>query len=155
MQIDFSGIIQQVADATGKELQPDDIWDRFQQEYLVQGGPVEFIDYSTLPSVNPPGMRDLVSRVRVNGIDHTITGTGNGPIDAFVAALGKDCGIRVSVHDFHEHAIARGSDAAAVAYVSVQQPGQAPVWGVGLHSNIVAASLYAVVSAVNRLKRAV
>ncbi len=67
LQIEFSGIIQRVADATGKELAPEDIWSEFEREYLKTPGPLEFVDYSTVPSCNPPGSRDITARVRLNG----------------------------------------------------------------------------------------
>ncbi len=153
LQIEFSGIIQRVADATGKELAPEDIWSEFEREYLKTPGPLEFVDYSTVPSCNPPGSRDITARVRLNGELRTISGNGNGPIDAFVAALARECGIHVAVHDYHEHAISGGSKSSAVAYVSLQIPGHPPLYGVAMHGNIVVASLGAVVSAVNRLQR--
>ena len=153
LQIEFSGVVQRLADASGKELSPDDIWDAFQSEYLSGKGPLEFIDYATVPSNSPPGSRDITARIRLNGDERTICGNGNGPIDAFVAALARDCGIVVAVNDYHEHAVSGGSKASAVAYVSLQVPGRPAMYGAAMHHNISAASLAAVVSAVNRLQR--
>ena len=153
LQIEFSGIIQRVADASGKELAPEDIWAEFEREYLATPGLLEFIDYATVPSSNPPGSRDITARIRMGGEERTIAGNGNGPIDAFVNALARDCGITVAVHDYHEHAVSSGSRSSAAAYVSLQMPGRPPMYGVAMHSNISAASLAAVVSAVNRLHR--
>jgi 2-isopropylmalate synthase len=67
-----------------------------------------------------------------------------------VDALRRDAGIRVAVLDYHEHAIGGGADASAVAYVEARVGSGKPRWGVGIHGNIVTASLRAVVSAVNR-----
>ncbi|HEV2954356.1 MAG TPA: alpha-isopropylmalate synthase regulatory domain-containing protein, partial [Candidatus Dormibacteraeota bacterium] len=83
----------------------------------------------------------------------TIKGSGNGPIAAFVDALAADCGIRLKVVDYKEHAVASGSDAQAAAYVEAISEDGRVAWGVGLHPNILAASLGAVVSAVNRLQQ--
>jgi 2-isopropylmalate synthase len=55
------------------------------------------------------------------------------------------------VVDYVEHAVGAGSDAMAVAYIEAAGEHGAAVWGVGLHSNILTASLRAVVSAANRL----
>jgi 2-isopropylmalate synthase len=85
---------------------------------------------------------------------HTVTGEGNGPISAFVHGLGKDLGIEIDVHDYAEHSISAGSDAQAVAYVEAQAPDGTVRWGVGIDESILAASLKAVISAVNRLRAA-
>jgi 2-isopropylmalate synthase len=80
-----------------------------------------------------------------------ISGSGNGPIDAFVAALGGR-GMPARVLDYHEHALGSGADARAAAYLEVEV-GDVVMWGVGIDPNIVTASLRAVVSAVNRAMR--
>jgi 2-isopropylmalate synthase len=73
-------------------------------------------------------------------------GVGNGPIDAFVAALGLD----IRVMDYHEHAIGAGANAQAASYVEVRVGDGATTFGVGVDANIVTASFKAVISAVNR-----
>jgi len=78
-----------------------------------------------------------------------VTGTGNGPIAALVDAFERHYGISVRIRDYHEHAMAASADATAAAYVEADVDDDA-VWGVGLHSSIVTASLRAVVNAVNR-----
>jgi 2-isopropylmalate synthase len=91
--------------------------------------------------------------VTVNGEHRTVVGQGNGPIDAFVAALQADLGIDIDVVDYSEHAVGTGSDAAAVAYVETQSGDGTVMWGVGRHESILTASLRAIVSAVNRRRR--
>jgi 2-isopropylmalate synthase len=150
LQIEFSGVIQRVADATGKELDPATLWACFESEYLAPKEPVEVVDQTILPCRTPAGAVEISARVRIKGTMRTITGIGNGPIDAFVTALAKDCDIAVTVDDYHEHAVNRGSDALAAAYISVRVPGRPSLFGVGVHPNIVSASLAAVASAVNR-----
>ena len=78
-----------------------------------------------------------------------MTGVGNGPIAALVDAFDKQFGIQIKIRDFHEHAMAASADASAAAYVEADVD-EDPVWGVGVHSSIVTASLRAVVNAVNR-----
>jgi 2-isopropylmalate synthase len=88
----------------------------------------------------------------VDGQPQRVTGEGNGPIAAFVNALKQDLDIEIDVHDYAEHAVAAGSNALAMAYVEVQAANGAVRWGVGSDESILAASLRAVISAVNRLR---
>ncbi len=103
----------------------------------------------------------LAVEVRVDGESRTLEGTGNGPISAFCDALGT-AGIGVRVLDYSEHALSSGSDAKAAAYLECEvtapgadgTDGAAVAWGVGIDANTVTASLKAVLSAVNRARRA-
>ncbi|MBI1208907.1 MAG: 2-isopropylmalate synthase [Azospirillum sp.] len=150
LQIEFSAVIQKVADQTGKELTPQDLWQHFREEYLTSVTPFEFVEHQSFPSRQVQGGREITATVKVNGELRDITGVGNGPIDAFVHALQRECGVEATVLDYHEHAVSGGSNAAACAYVSVKPGKGPPLYGVGVHGNIVTASLRAVVSAVNR-----
>jgi 2-isopropylmalate synthase len=85
------------------------------------------------------------------GTEVVVEGTGNGPIAAFIDAL-STLGVDVRVLDYAEHALSAGGDAKAAAYVECAV-GDRVLWGVGLHSSIVKASLTAVLSAVNRAER--
>ena len=84
------------------------------------------------------------------GAEVTISGSGTGPIDGFVDALSRHIGIEMSVLDYSEHSMQRGSNAAAISYLEMEHPG-GRLFGVGINTNIVAASLEAVVSAANRI----
>ena len=89
----------------------------------------------------------------VDGQHVTITGTGNGPIDAFVTAINDSLGTDIDVVDYAEHAIGAGKDASAVAYVE-SRTGEGQVrWGIGVDPNILTASFHAVVSTVLRQRR--
>ena len=79
-----------------------------------------------------------------------MTGSGTGPVDGFVDALSRHVGVPLSVLDYSEHSLQRGSNAAAVCYMEVEHPGDR-IFGAGMNTNIVAASLEAVVSATNRI----
>ncbi len=92
----------------------------------------------------------MLATVEEAGRGIEITGRGNGPIDAFVDALGRHAGMALRVVDYHEHAVGEGANAEAVAYLELAA-GKARLFGVGRHRNITAASLSAVVSGVNRL----
>lgn len=94
--------------------------------------------------------RTSSTRIFVDGEAHELTGSGNGPIAAFVEAInGLASDYDVRVLDYNEHALSSGGDAIAAAYVECAVRGEI-LWGVGLDANIVTASLKAVISAVNR-----
>ncbi|HUM90914.1 MAG TPA: 2-isopropylmalate synthase [Candidatus Competibacter sp.] len=154
LQVEFSRRVQAIADATGKELTSADIWVAFQTEYLQTVEPYHFVEHRTIPDSHASGVRKLTATVRERGRERLISGKGNGPIDAFTDALNRHCGLDVRVVDYHEHAIGAGAGANAVSYVEVRMDGDpVSLFGVGIDSNIVTASLNAVVSAVNRALR--
>jgi 2-isopropylmalate synthase len=95
----------------------------------------------------------VVAQLLIDGQHETVKGEGNGPIDAFVAALREQLGVVLEVTDYSEHALTAGTDASAVAYVEVESPEGERCWGVGMDSSILDASLGAVVSAANRVRR--
>src|SRR5690606_14852341 len=82
LQIEFSQVIQRIADETGKELQPGDIWKSFEQEYLAEDAPLAFVEHRTVPDAHASELRRLTAVIRENGTERTIEGRGNGPIDA-------------------------------------------------------------------------
>ena len=151
LQVEFSKRVQEVADRTGKELTSADIWSLFEATYLGRDG-IALADYSLLPEPRAPERRRIVATVLVDGIERTIEGVGNGPIDAFVDALKGECGIELTVGDYREHALGAGADAQATAYVEIRNDREATLWGVGIDGNIVTASLKAVASAATRAR---
>jgi 2-isopropylmalate synthase len=148
LQIEFMQVIQQITDASGKEITPEEIWTAFQWTYLNPETPLELVEHQTGDHGDGTALQAVIS---LDGEERAISGRGNGPIAAFVDALAKDCGIRLRVLDFVEHAVASGSDATAVAYVEAADEKGTVAWGVGMDANILTASLRAVVSAVTRL----
>ena len=152
LQIEFSRLVQAVADRTGKELTGADLWSLFQTTYLRRDG-IALVDYTLLPE-RRGGERRIAATVTVDGEERRIEGVGNGPIAAFVDALKEGCGIALGVADYHEDAVGAGADAQAAAYVQIESPGNGPLFGVGMDSDIVTASLKAVASAATRLRRA-
>ncbi len=150
LQVEFSRRVQEVTDASGKEITATGLWDLFRAEYLEDGGRLQVLEHWTVPD-RSAGRRRLTATVMLDGEERTINGLGNGPIDAFVNALEADCGISLRVADYHEHAIGHGADASAAAYVEASGADGETLFGVGMHPNIVMASLRAVASAANRL----
>ena len=149
LQVEFSQVVQRITDTTGKEITSEAIWNSFQDEYL-SAREIAFVDHKTWPSTG--GERSIEAHVRVNGEQRVIRGEGTGPIDAFVDALRRECGIAIEVRDYREHAITQGADARAAAYVETRIGGKT-LFGVGLDANIVVASLRAVASAADRATR--
>ena len=131
-----------------------DIWGLFQDTYLGRGG-IRLIDYSLLPEPRA-GERRIVATVEVDGAERRIEGVGNGPIAAFVDALRGDCGISLTVLDYHENAVGAGADAQAAAYIQISSSeaggAERALHGVGMDSDIVTASLKAVASAASRVR---
>ena len=154
LQIEFMKVIQGITDTTGKEITPEEIWRAFEITYLGPKAALELVetDTSDHAGTGSDGTK-LQAVIRTDGEQRTIVGTGNGPIAALTDALARECGITVQVVDYVEHAVGAGSDAMAVAYIEAAGDHGAAVWGVGLHSNILTASLRAVVSAANRLPK--
>jgi len=145
LQVEFSGAVQRHADAKGGEITPHDLWELFSAEYLKLKKPILYAGHH------------LIERARGQGISLTVgvdkktfglSGKGNGPIDAAVNALG----LPISLHSYEERAVSQGSDSKAVAFVEASMEAvKGMTFGVGIHENIVTASIKAVVSAVNRL----
>jgi 2-isopropylmalate synthase len=151
LQIEFSQAIQQITDGEGGEVSPKEMWDVFAEEYLAPLHPLERIRQKVVASEVDGGTDTIEAVVKVDGVEHEIVGAGNGPLAAFVDALGA-IGIDVSVLDYSEHALSAGEQAQAAAYVEASIDGKT-VWGVGIATSITTASLRAVVSAVNRASR--
>ena len=149
LQIEFSRIVQQVTDSEGGEITPKAMWDVFSGTYLDPVRPLERIRQTVVAAETDGGLDQITAVVAVDGAEREISGQGNGPLAAFVDALGT-VGFDVRVLDYSEHAMSGGEDAAAAAYVECAV-GERVVWGVGLATSITTASLRAVVSAVNRV----
>jgi 2-isopropylmalate synthase len=160
LQIEFSRVVQQHTDDAGGEMSPDSIWAAFRSEYLDRDIPLRL---NSVHTSSAAGEKDALEvNVYVDGELRTLSGLGNGPIAAFVNALGELADDEVSrgsalfenrndirVLDYQEHALSSGGDALAAAYVECAV-GDQILWGVGVDANIVTASLKAVISAVNR-----
>jgi 2-isopropylmalate synthase len=144
-QIEFSKVIQHLAESEGGEVTPAQIWACFAEEYL-RPGPLEIVGHR---STEEGGMGEVLeATLTLGGEKHVVTGRGTGPIDSFVDALAL-IGADLRVLDYHEHAVSSGADATAACYIEAAI-GDRVLWGVGIHPSIVTASLRAVVSAVNR-----
>jgi 2-isopropylmalate synthase len=150
LQVEFSQAIQAITDAEGRELPSKRIHEEFLKQYVDQpDGRLKFVEHRTFPT-QLRGQRIVEAIVIDGGKEVTISGTGTGPIDGFVDALSRHVGIPFSILDYSEHSMQRGSNAAAISYMEVEHP-DGRIFGAGINTNISAASLEAVVSAVNRI----
>jgi len=148
LQIEFSQVVQGVMDDTGKEQSAADIWGIFEREYGIHEVSVAHPVITT----REQGVVSLEADVSAGGRQMSVKGAGSGPIDAFVAALHAH-GHGVRVLDYHEHAIGSGADARAVAYLELRIDDTTSLFGVGIDSDIVSASMKAILSGVVRAKR--
>ena len=138
LQIEFSKVVQDWTDSSGKEATSAEIWRLFSETYLAE----TIAEYRTIPD----GRGRRLEAKLANG--QAIEGHGSGPVEAFVDALRRAGLADIEVLDYREHAVGSGADANAAAYVEVKRRGDGERhWGVGLDKNIVNASLKAVASA--------
>jgi 2-isopropylmalate synthase len=150
LQIEFSRIIQRISDSTGGEVTSPEIWAAFKAGYIDQRSPFAHRDHRDDSSDDSDRLTATVSE---DGVDHVISGVGNGPIEAFIDGFRREFGVNVRIVDYEEHAIGSGAHASAVCFVEALVGDAGSVFGVGMHGNIVTASLNAIVSAVNRAMR--
>ena len=159
LQIEFGQVIQRIADDSGKELQPADIWQAFQREYLDGNGRFRFVEHRTAPNVNASDVRRLAAVIEDGGRSRAIEGVGQRPHRRLCRRpRARTYGLDIRLADYSEHAITGttsevGAAASAAAYVELRLDGAKPLFGVGISPNIVTASLQAVTSAVNRALR--
>jgi len=149
LQIEFSRVIQAHTDTEGGEVTAAQMWAIFSAEYLAEG-PLGLLDHQSSSVVE--SKHALTAEISVDGQPQQVDGVGNGPISAFCDALAT-VGIEARVLDYTEHALTQGTDAQAAAYVECEIAGQV-FWGVGIDTNTASASMRAVLSAVNRSRRA-
>ena len=150
LQVDFSNTIQKVTEDTGTEITSYEIHRRFMADYVQPVNPqIEILGHRATSDTLDSGLTTIEAKLIVDGTEQMVFGEGNGPIDAFVAAL-NDAGLfNGKIVDYTEHTLGLGSDATAVAYVAIDTGARNLVWGVGQHESIVSASLRAIISAVN------
>lgn len=153
LQVDFSKRIQKVTEDSGTEITSYEIQRRFMAEYVEPAQPtIELLGHRSSSDTLTGEGTSLEAKLLIDGEEQMLVGEGNGPIDAFVSALNEAGLFAGKISDYSEHTMGTGSDASAVAYVEVDTGARDTVWGVGIHSSIVSASLRAVTSAVNAIR---
>ncbi len=154
LQVEFAGVVQTHTDSHGGEMAAADIWQLFSTTYLDAFRPVRYVEHHLFEHGNAQGIR---LHVEIDGKPHLFTGEGNGPIDAAVHAF-QSAGFNINVRSYEQrsmNASVDGADANASAFIEVSHAGSSNLrefYGVGIDSNIVTASIKALVSGINRME---
>ncbi len=150
MQANFSGTVQELSDSTGRELTSADIWEAFEQRYHLKGeGRFRLIDFQESQSQKAQDERIFAGKIRIDGVEQSVSGRGNGLISSLANALEEALGGPLDIIDYSEHAIGLGTDARAAAYVECRV-GDGPIlFGVGISRDVATASVRAILSAAN------
>lgn len=154
MHVEMGASINEVADDLGRELTPVEIYEVFNREYLSTTSPLEVISTQFQYINTDPQTLRCNATVKHDKKEEVIEGEGNGPISAFVHAIKEKGLAKLTLTDFHEHAIGSGAETEAVAYIQIEVPGGRRFWGAGVDTNIDLAGTKALVSAFNRSARA-
>lgn len=156
LQVEFSRLVQRHSDSQGGEVDADLLWKIFADAYLpTEAAPGlepwgRFVLGKSSVTSDNEGAR-LQAELFDYGQQSILSASGNGPIDAFVRAL-TEKGFEIRILDYSEHALSRGEDARAAAYIEAEIDGQI-VWGVGIDPSIARASYKAIISGLNRALR--
>jgi 2-isopropylmalate synthase len=155
LQIELARIVQEVTDSSGKELTAADIYTIFYREYLDRGGPHRYLGVRLDDAGGADGSAVGVAvEVESGGVRRRLTGAGGDPVSALADAFGQLRGIALTVLDHQRHATEPGAGAATAAFVELRGDHGAPVHGVGIDADGLAASCKAMVSAINRIAAA-
>ena len=150
LQIDFSRVIQKIADQSGKELEAELIWDTFNKTYIKVEGKYEYLNHEIISKNDKNDQIDEITlSLNIKGKTHTLSGKGNGPIDSFINAISNNLDLNLKVSDYQQNAIASGSDASAAAYIELAIKDRI-LWGIGINQNTVVASFQAIINGLNR-----
>ena len=154
MHKEFANVIQKISEKQG-EVSPDEIMNKFSEEYLNQKEPLHFRKLK-VDDLSDEVESDFDTRVTVtytdHGVEKTFQSIGNGPIDAVKRGIEENLGFAIKILDYNEHALQSGSNSQAAAYIHLLDSETGHVtYGVGVSSNITRASVRAIFSAMNRL----
>lgn len=147
MREDFGYTVKSVSDHQHKELMPEEIRDIFMQTYVNLDAPIKLVENHFEPGEEVTAVVTL----DVDGASQVHRAAGNGSLDAVSNAL-LELANGYSVTTYEEHAISQGSNSQAVAYIGIQKDSDI-VWGAGMHTDIITASINALISAMNRLAK--
>lgn len=149
MREDFGYCVKRVSDRKHKELLPDEIYQIFHDEYINVDKPYKLIEFQL--KKEPGGTRSGTVDLEINGEHVTYTARGNGRLDAVSSALQKNLGLKYNSLTYNEHALEIGQSARAIAYISITTPEGKTFWGAGMDTDIITASILALISAINRM----
>lgn len=157
MHPEFGKVIQQVTDREGRELKHREIYETFEKEYLSAKSPYSLLAFHVVKRHINTGEKESSAEVEatldINGEERTISASGNGPLDAFCSALKSDVTGDFKLQRYHEHALEGGSSAKAAAYIEIRSLDGSVSWGTGVDTDIIIASIKAVLSSLNRSRK--
>ena len=148
LQISLSSKIQDVADQSGKELLSHEIWSIFESNFIKNTLDTQLKSFSVITS--DKNQDEVKLEIMQDEKCIELSGTGNGPIDACIDAFKNLHKSDFSIADYHQHSLATGSDAKAVAYIEVSD-GENTKWGVGIDENTTKASFKAITVGIDKL----
>lgn len=146
MREDLGYTVKDISDHLHKELSAEEIFEIFQKTYVNIGTPIELLE----AHFTQGEQFTAEITIHVHGVKKVYHGKGNGRLDAISNAIKKHFDIRFSLICYEEHALQIGSNSQACAYVGIQRPEGGVSWGAGIQNDIIDASAYALISAINR-----
>ena len=147
MHREFGPIVNRIADTKGEELSANELHEAFQNEYLDRRTPLEIHDFRTTEKYR---MVSCEAEVMINGEKKTISGTGNGPINAFVTAIRATGLLQFEFLNYAEHSLGTGARAQAISYIQIKPEDGQALYGAGIDTSIDLASIKGITSAINR-----
>ena len=149
MHPEVGKVVNDTADKGSRELSPDEVREVFMQAYVNLEAPMELLSIER-EDFSQSGEVKVDAEICMNGKSNKVTGTGNGPISAFVDALEQDGYKDFQLLDYRQHSIGGGSKTEAAAYIQIKNDDGSVSFGCGINANIELAGLHALVSAFNR-----
>ena len=146
MRADVGYTVKNISDHKHRELSAQDVLKIFTDTYVNINTHIKLLDYHF---VREDGISVTLS-VEIDGVTKEIRAKGNGRLDAVSNAVKNELGIKFSELTYEEHALTKGSTSQAITYVSITLPNNEKIWGAGIHDDIIASSINALFSAVNR-----
>lgn len=149
MLVEFSALVNDLSDAKHTVLENEEIHTAFKDTYINLQAPVKIYSYTSQHDEDETGVS---ATIEYNSKVSSISGKGNGPLDALCAGLRAMLGIDFEICEYTEHALERSSASKAATYIAIKDNDDEKIfWGAGVHQNINTASIYALISAVNRM----
>ena len=147
LQIALSKYVQKIADETGKEISASELWDVFENNFLM---PMDGFEYKSHSSKTENSVNEIDLNIKIFNEDINIKGAGSGPIDSFMNAINKKFNLSIKVSDYNQNAISSGADAKAAAFIELEHKNNT-VWGAGINPNTTQASFEAIVVGLSKL----
>ncbi len=134
-----------VSDHTHKELHPDEIFELFKETFENVKKPLDIqkVHFQQNGHITTQVTSSFEGRVITTEAD------GNGRLDAVSNALKKAYDMQYTLVSYTEHALEMSTSSKAIAYVGIQKPDGSLSWGAGVDSDIIRASIDALVTAIN------